>query len=396
MIENSSKERTELGQSDTSASPSLKALTQEATRNLRHGASRSLLLTGAILLALIAFVGSDTTAIVALTQEAHEFRDSGSDIWIIDSELGEIDAHSCTDLTVLPGIQGAFAVRPEANITATHTPSTSIKSYAIFGDPTSVFVRNQRPAQHVDSFTNMADGSGLVYLSQVASGQIGRTGGDTFIINASGLLDSQEVKVEDVFTFPDSASDATLAASALFPTTVGRDFTQCYLRMWPYSSELLSTATIHVGKGSERIAPIGNQQLVTENGVSFDAASAYSSRFTQCNWVLFPLFMTMIGFFWARIRRIDSTLSLQANCPKLSLWYQYCLEAMPSVIIAALIASTAGAIYTTITLPLLRPWPLAHTLLIPGLTGLASLLLGIGIQISILRTTRLYQLFKNR
>ncbi len=189
---------------------------REAVRNFAVGASRGLLcMTAFLAIATLAAVVS-SRAVVAVSQDAIDFRRAGASVYRLDAP-GSIDGDACDNLRNVEGVSesGATRLRPDLR-------------FALLPDLPIPYLETTPGMFAVLSVKPALPDVGLVVDSQFAESLAISVPSETFLRDRG-----QPVQIEGTFEHPDDGRDATLSGAALGLVNDGRPFDSCWALFWP-------------------------------------------------------------------------------------------------------------------------------------------------------------------
>ncbi len=354
------------------------AIASEAWRNLATGTSRAGLLALGFVLTIGTLAAVDVRAVVAVLQEAAEFRAAGATVQVLESEAG-IDGARCAALTGTGGVTAAGAVRRGADVRALNLPSATVS------------VLEVTPA-----FLDVLPGAGTaapatpgIWLAADLADALGAGAGDEIATSAGPAT------IAAVYAFPDDGRDRTLGYAALAPVPAVGAFDACWAEIWPpdeAASALVRSALVPTAAGQPEVT---QAQLNPRLGRDHDAVAALADRLTGPAPGAATVAGLLLGLGAARARRLELASALHARVPKPALAFQVLGEAVAWV--------GAATLVTTAVLGWLASWQNPD----PGLAtwaiglrttgaGAAAVLLGVVLGVLTTRERHLFRYFKDR
>jgi hypothetical protein len=296
------------------------SVVSEAWRNLATGTSRPLLV---VFLAAVVFGGiaaADIRTIVGLSAQAKEFRESGAAVHVL-SAPASISGQRCDALGALPGVLGAGAVRePDTQavfLTAPHSGILTVE--ATVGLAGVLGIRE--------------DTAVGVWVSDQAAESLG-TGTEPGTTLPTSL---GPVRVTAQYTYPDNASDRSLAYAAVAAVPPTGNFDSCWVRAWPPSEaiEPLIRGTYAGDPAEQSNAVVA--QLNTELGATLDGPKMFNGRATSQAPMVAAVFGLLLGAGTVRARRLELAGALHAQVPKSALVTQVWLELLAMMLAAVIV-----------------------------------------------------------
>lgn len=347
----------------------------EARRNLTSGTSRALLLAGLLTIIMGGLAWLDISAARAIVREAEEFQASGASTLVLEAP-GQVSGRACEALGGLPNVRAAGSMRTTGRTVADALPLQTVPLADV--SPGFIAVLGTTPTD-----------AGVVLPTTLAETLGARTGDDVW-------LDGQQVRVAAIYTYPDDGRRPGFSHIALAPAPVNGTFDQCWVDVWPSSSQVrgLLAATAEGSTNPNAEAPaIG--QLNSRLGAAFDGSARFASRATAWAPLAALIGGLLVGFASIRWRRLELTAALHAGVPGAAQAVQMGLEA---------IAWVGGAIL--LTLPVIAvgvmglawgdAWPLAALGALVVLGGSVGAPLGVVIGVARTRERDLFRYFKTR
>jgi hypothetical protein len=241
--------------------------------------------------------------VASLEHRAEQFRASGGST-LIYSMPGEIDGRGCDELSTVPGVISAGAIRtdPSSHIAAS-LPGQDIPSFAI-----SPGFRGFR------ALGSPSRGSGVLVSTDLAT-TLGVDKGMTMTVSGA------EATISDVFTYPADGRQPGYGYSLLIPTTTRDPFDSCWVEAWPadeHVAALLVTTLLPDAVSGEDAGSPGPQltQLNTTLGRHFDGVDLYHERITVLAAFVAAAAAFALGYVSVRMRRLELASALHARVRK--------------------------------------------------------------------------------
>jgi hypothetical protein len=289
------------------------AILREAGLNLLSGTTRAALCAVVLAAVLALLGGADIVAVGSLEHRAERFRAVGGST-LIYSMPGKIDGRACDNLSVVPGVSAAGAIRqdPSPHI-ADALPGQDIPTFAI-----STGFHGFR------ALGSPAVGAGVLVSTDLAA-TLGVRTGDTLHIGGGTS------SVADVFAYPSDGRLPGYGYAILIPTITREPFDACWVDAWPANEQIASLlpTTLLPGAVSGRAAGVPGPRLTQLNstlGERFDGESLYSDRPTGYAVVPAAAVAFALGYASIRMRRMELAAALHARVRKADVMMQILVE----------------------------------------------------------------------
>ncbi|GEL95976.1 hypothetical protein [Cellulomonas composti] len=291
------------------------SVASEAWRNVLTGTTRAVTLTILAAGACGALAAADVAAIVDLSEQATQFRESGAAVHVLSSPAA-VSGPRCDALGSLPGVLGAGATRQSAEQpTFLAAPRSGIATVEATVGLAGVL--------GIVDGTKTASGTGVaagVWLSDSAAQTVGADVGTTLPTSAG------PARVAARYVYPSDASDRSLAYSAVTPVPASGLFDACWVLAWPPSPtvDTLVRATYAGDPDDRSSATFG--QLSTRLGEAFDGPALFASRTTAPAAPVAGVIGLMLGGGAVWLRRLELAAALHARVPRRAIVAQVGLE----------------------------------------------------------------------
>lgn len=355
----------------------LTALLREAGRNIITGTTRFTLFATILTLTLTGFTVADATLIIQQIAAADHYRTAGGATQILTA-TGRIDPAACADLTQIPGVTAAGALRQsERKVTIATLPDAPVPTYEV-----------------TPGFPNVLGATRAVAAGAVASADVahalGVTPGDIL------ATDRGPLKISSTYNYPADGRRPGFGYALLAVTTDQSPYDECWVTAFPEITNLraLLFTTMQAGEPTSSDKP-QLSQLNPSLGASFNGYGAFSSRITGSAAPVALIISTLIGFIAVRIRRLQLASALHAGIPRGDVVAFILLETAGWSAAAAAI-TVAAATWATSWAPAANASALAQTLVTIPLTGFAGALIGALAATLATQERHLFNYFKDR
>jgi len=296
------------------------AVVSEAWRNIVSGTSRPLLIAFLAAVVLGGIAAGDVRTIVGLSTQATEFRESGAAVEIMQAPAA-ISGQRCDALGALPGVLGAGATRKaDEQATPLTAPRAGIATVEATPGLAGVLGIENGAVQGV-------------WIEDSAREALGTSQGGT-IPTSRG-----PVKLVASYSYPQDASDRTLAYTLIVPVPAEGAFDACWVLAWPPSPDLesLIRGTYFGDPTGQSSATYG--QLNTRLGAVLDGPTLFQARSSSISPAIAAIFGLVLGAGAVWARRLEIASALHAQLPKPALVTQLGIEllvVMLSVVVIVL------------------------------------------------------------
>lgn len=278
-----------MGMPGRKASMSPADILGEARRNLQVGVGGGPWRVFVITVLAAAAMLLPQLALLDANARATAFQQSGAATLIVQAQ-GRIDGRRCESFLDLPNVTAAGAVREQKEgVRLTLLPSTTVRYFE--STPQFAAVLNASEA-----------GTGLL-LSQAVVDAVGWTAGDSLRIAGQG-----RVPTAGSFPYPDDGRVAGLGFSLISEVPAWqKSFDECWITVWPQSSEIESLASIVVAPDSA--SGDGSAAGPTLLHANSSLGTRFSVGIADMVWAYAPVaamvFTAIATFFFTRARRLE-------------------------------------------------------------------------------------------
>lgn len=266
----------------------LTSMVSEARRNVSAGATRAAILFVICFLCASGVLLWNLKATVDVLHAAARYRAAGASVIVVSSE-GLIDGKRCEDLSDLPNVRAAGAIRAARDqLYPAATPGVPLPTY----DVSPHFLK---------TFSSHDEGEYGVFVSDAVMDAFGLRVGDSMALDQG-----RSVPVAGAFEYPDDGRRAGLGFAAAQTVAASELFDECWVDTWPESAQVEArlAAAVVTASGADSKPPLIGQ-LNSTLGSRFDGPNAYAQRPTT----LLPGVLVgvglMIGMFAVGVRRLE-------------------------------------------------------------------------------------------
>jgi len=369
----------------------LKELATEAARNVISGTSKPISALVALMLVVGAIGMAQARMMVALAQDAEQWRAQGSAQVIIPAP-NAIRGDQCEALARIAGISAAGAVRAAPSIRLAVLPSTQIPQFEV--TPGMANLLNLQPQEFQVTGGVWLAGD----LADVVGWQVMSLAYLPESIPATAVQTRSDFTVSGVYPRPDDGRSTQLAYSILSPVPAAGLFDACWVEIWPESGAvtewlLLPVDLVAAGGSQAQIPQIG--RVNSSAGLEFGAAAQLAVL------PIWPLtfaavsFSAVLGFLIIHSRRLELASALHAGIDKTSLVIQTQLEALAVTVptLAVVFVTSYGmALAQNPDPPLVAFYPAART----AYLALIAFHFGLLLTTLMVRERHLFRHFKQR
>ncbi|MCL2483284.1 MAG: hypothetical protein FWF43_07715 [Propionibacteriaceae bacterium] len=289
----------------------------EVWRNVSSGTTRAVIFALVTAVVVVVFTVADVVTIHHIEADVHQFQASAADVRTI-SAPGQVDGVACDQLSAVPSVQAAGAVRQAPSITAAEAPGVSMTAYEVSDGMAGV----------VGATTTGQTGA---WVESALANVLAVGPGDT-LSTADGPL-----QVASVFDWPNDGRDPRFGFAILLPVQAAQSFDECWIRAWPIAddNDTLLRSTLIVSTDS---SPFLVSQVNRNLGVNLDAHQQYEQRLTRHGMWVAPLALFLIGFIATWSRRLEHAANLHAGLDRGSFSLGVALESLVWVVAGNLLA----------------------------------------------------------
>jgi hypothetical protein len=295
----------------------------EAARNLWRGVTRAPLWAGLFILTAGVCAGADVASVVALSREAHAYKDAGAAVYVIDA-IGGIDGAQCAALASSADVLAAAAVTLTNRTAVFQSLPRSPVPVAVATSGLGAVLGLDDP---LPAGVLLPEELGRMFAVQ-AGGQIALAGG-------------QSLHVAGIYAYPDDGRRRDLGYVAIEQTAPAGVFDSCWIALWPpdqtAAAGLLRTALRPTAAEGAKLG-----QLNATRGSEYSPDAAFRHRAARQVWLPAALGGIILGAAAVQSRRLEFSSALHAGITRPRLVLQVLLETVAWTA-AALITGSAIA-----------------------------------------------------
>lgn len=296
----------------------------EATRNVRGGAARSVLLVLVASLLTAALAMLDMTQVREVVRQAEQYRAAGASTYQVVTD-GAVDGTRCHALASLTGVDAAGALRAGDSFVPAATPRTALPVYEI--TPGLAAILAGEPTVGVLLESKTADGLGV--------------GPGTVLVGRDG----EDVPVVALYDYADDGRDRRPSFALMRSGTPSGRYAECWLSLWPPDMDLASRLLRTVV--TPELAREGSARVVQHNpglGPRLDAADRFprrTGRYALPAALLLGAGVTVAG---AWLRRLELSLGRHLGLRRIEVAALLVLE---TALVAPLVILVGAAVSAT-------------------------------------------------
>ncbi|MDR0504613.1 MAG: hypothetical protein LBG70_02235 [Bifidobacteriaceae bacterium] len=273
-----------------------------------------------VCLGLVAWEGGTTSAILA---KANNFVNSGGSVIVLEAP-GFVDGRACDQLTKITNVRAAGAIRERVD---------GLDVAVLPGRPIPAKDATIGISQILDDNNSRALENGALISADVAQ-TLGLAAGSSLITRQAALL------VSGIYNYPADGRRAGLGYAVVLAADYTTPFDQCWVEVWPQSSEIRSIiSSVLLSGANDSAAGVAVNQLNRKYGEYFTGTVDYKTRNSQSASLVAGLFGIVIGVAMITRRRVEIAAARHLGVPTAAHILMHVFQAIFICIISMIAAS---------------------------------------------------------